>query len=152
MSGSALGIQALNSNSGSGRSAVRERYGAYAIEHDGGVKGSKIALSGCPEKEAATIGRIEVAEGLPHPMLDGVWGKLSPTAKLSYLISPFGEKSIDEVCRCAAGRTGVRVSSWAVRDLGTLQTQPTRVPGRRRSMSGASTRPRGTASAWAYTR
>ncbi|MCY2990129.1 MAG: hypothetical protein NTY19_19985 [Planctomycetota bacterium] len=45
--------------------------------------GSKIALFGCPEKEAlATIGNIEVAEGLPHPMLDGVWGKISPTARL----------------------------------------------------------------------
>ena len=101
----ALGIQALNIQT-VGSAAVRP-YGsvmeANAIEHDGGVKGSKIALFGCPEKDAlATIGRIEVAEGLPHPMLDGVWGKLSPTAKLSYLICPFGEKSIDEVCRYAA--------------------------------------------------
>ena len=27
-----------------------------------------------------TIGAIEVAEGLPHPMLDGVWAKKSPRA------------------------------------------------------------------------
>lgn len=106
----ALGIQALNIQT-VGLAAARP-FGsvleAYAIEHDGGVKGSKIALFGCPEKEAlATIGQIEVAEGLPHPMLDGVWGKVSPTAKLSYMISSFGENDIDEVCRYA-GQAGLK--------------------------------------------
>ena len=44
--------------------------------NDGGVAGSKIALFGCPAKEAlSTIGKIEIAEKLPHPILDGVWGK-----------------------------------------------------------------------------
>jgi len=100
----ALGIQALNIQT-IGLASPRP-FGsvleAYAIEHDGGVRGSKIALFGCPEQEAlATIGKIEVAEGLPHPMLDGVWGKISPTAKRSYLIAPFGEQTIDEVCQYA---------------------------------------------------
>jgi hypothetical protein len=83
---------------------------ATAIEHDGRVKGSSIALFGCPRAKALeTIGQIELAEGLPHPMLDGVWGKISPTAKLSYLIVPFGEDTIDEACRYAeqAGLTTV---------------------------------------------
>ncbi|HOS92829.1 MAG TPA: hypothetical protein PLQ54_05920 [Armatimonadota bacterium] len=71
---------------------------AYAIEHDGGVVGSAIALFACPATDAlARIGEIEVAEGLPHPMLDGEWGKVSRTAKLSYLISPFGEQTIGAV-------------------------------------------------------
>ncbi len=65
--------------------------------NDGGVVGSKIALFACPAKEAlATIGEIEKAEGLPHPLLDGVWGKISPTANCAYLIVDFEEKTIDQ--------------------------------------------------------
>jgi hypothetical protein len=64
--------------------------------HDGGVVGSKIALFACPAAKALdTIGVIELAEGLPHPMLDGVWGKLAPNATSSYLIVDFGEDTID---------------------------------------------------------
>jgi len=64
---------------------------------DGGLVGSKVALFGCPASEAlATIGKIEVAEGLPHPILDGVWAKISPNATESYLIVGFGEKDLDQ--------------------------------------------------------
>jgi len=96
----AIGIQALNIQTVGG--AAGKRYGsdlyAYAIEHDGGVVGSRIALFGCAADQAlATIGKIEVAEGLPHPMLDGVWGKVSPTARRSYFIVGFGEKNLDAV-------------------------------------------------------
>ena len=96
----AIGIQALNTQTVAG--AARKKYGsllyAYAKDHDGGVAGSKIALFGCsPDKALATIGQIEVAEGLPHPMLDGVWGKVSPTARLPYMIVAFGESDIDAV-------------------------------------------------------
>ncbi|HUT24451.1 MAG TPA: hypothetical protein VM492_08935 [Sumerlaeia bacterium] len=60
------------------------------------VVGSKIALFGCAaEKALATIGEIELAEALPHPMLDGQWGKVSETARVSYLIAPFGETNLD---------------------------------------------------------
>jgi hypothetical protein len=96
----ALGLQGLNVQTIGG--AAPRDYGsvlyAYSIEHDGGVIGSKIALFGCPAPAALeTLGKIEVAEGLPHPMLDGVWGKVSPTARLSYLIVPFGEGNLEEV-------------------------------------------------------
>ncbi len=68
--------------------------------NDGGVVGSKIALFGCPEElTLETIGKIEVAEGLPHPMLDGIWAKISPTATASYLIMNFNEKNIDEALK-----------------------------------------------------
>lgn len=64
---------------------------------DGGVVGSKIALFAGPAPQAlATIGAIEEAEGLPHPLVDGVWGKMSPTANASYLIIDFGEGNIDQ--------------------------------------------------------
>ncbi len=63
---------------------------------DGGVVGSRIALFACPESQALeTIGAIELAEGLPHPMLDGVWAKRAPGATASYLIIDFGETTID---------------------------------------------------------
>ncbi len=64
---------------------------------DGGVTGSAIALFAVPEARALeTIGEIEVKEGLPHPMLDGKWAKVSPTSTSSYLIVDFSEKSIDD--------------------------------------------------------
>jgi hypothetical protein len=64
---------------------------------DRGISGSKIALFGCPvEKTLETIGAIEVAEGLPHPEINGVWGKESKEASAAYLIMGFGEKDIDQ--------------------------------------------------------
>jgi hypothetical protein len=60
------------------------------------VVGSKIALFGCPEPKALDrIGEIEVAEGLPHPVIDGVWYKKSPELGRSYLIADFDEQTID---------------------------------------------------------
>jgi len=73
-----------------------EKYIAPAFD-DGGVKGSKIALFGCPsDKALLTIGEIEVAEGLPHPVIDGEWGKTARSATASYLIIDFGEESLDK--------------------------------------------------------
>jgi hypothetical protein len=116
----AFGIQALNVGTTGGRpkeypdlgvggendAAARIDPGsavqAYSREYDGGVIGSKIALFGCPaEKALEIIEQIEIAEGLPHPMLDGEWGKTSTTAKLSYLITGFGENSVDEILEYA---------------------------------------------------
>lgn len=72
------------------------RYVAPAYD-DGGVMGSRIALFGCPTADAlATLERIELDEGLPHPVIDGVWGKRSPTATASYLIVDFGEETVDQ--------------------------------------------------------
>jgi hypothetical protein len=63
---------------------------------DGGVIGSKIALFGCAEGDAlATLGEIEVAEGLPHPTIDGEWGKTAPTAAAAYVIMPFNEANVE---------------------------------------------------------
>ncbi len=73
-----------------------ERYVAPAYD-DGGLVGSKIAIFGCSEENAlTTIGKIEVEERLPHPMIDGVWGKESPGATASYLIIGFGEENLDQ--------------------------------------------------------
>lgn len=73
-----------------------ERYTAPTF-HDGGIVGSKIALFGSPSENAlATVGAIEVAEGLPHPTIDGQWGKTAPSASAAYLILPFSESTIHE--------------------------------------------------------
>ncbi len=73
-----------------------EKYAAPAY-NDGGVIGSAIVLFGCPACDALkTIGEIEVAEGLPHPLIDGEWGKVARTATASYLIIDFGEENIDK--------------------------------------------------------
>jgi len=62
------------------------------------VVGSKIALFGCKEIDALNrIGEIEIAEGLPHPMIDGVWSKISPQTGRSYLIADYSESTIDEL-------------------------------------------------------
>lgn len=63
---------------------------------DGGVVGSKIALFGSTASQALeTIGEIEIAEGLPHPMIDGQWGKKAPGASAAYMILNFGEEDIN---------------------------------------------------------
>ncbi|MCX6558917.1 MAG: hypothetical protein NTZ26_00250, partial [Candidatus Aminicenantes bacterium] len=62
------------------------------------VVGSKIALFGCPEPAIlAHLGEIELAEGLPHPLIDGVWAKVSPERGRSYLIVDYSEATIDEL-------------------------------------------------------
>ncbi len=66
-----------------------------AIPHET-VVGSKIALFGCPEpKTLDRIGEIEIVEGLPHPVVNGVWFKKSPDLGRSYLIADFDEQTID---------------------------------------------------------
>lgn len=64
---------------------------------DGGIIGSKVALFACPADQALpTIGEIEVAEKLQHPLLGGKWQKETEAATSSYLIVDFSEKTIDE--------------------------------------------------------
>lgn len=73
-----------------------DEYVAPAFD-DGGVVGSKIALFGAPaERALETLGAIELTEGLPHPMLDGVWAKMSPRASQAYVIMPFSEATADQ--------------------------------------------------------
>lgn len=76
-----------------------ERYISPAFD-DGGVIGSKIALFGCPVQQTLeTIGKIELAENLPHPGLNGNWAKKDKAASSAYLIYDFGEKTIEEAIK-----------------------------------------------------
>jgi len=72
------------------------------------MAGSKIAMFGCPAAMALeTIGEIELAEGLPHPILDGQWTKISPTATAAYMIMDFNEANIDMALE-ATKKSGLR--------------------------------------------
>ncbi|MCX6227037.1 MAG: hypothetical protein NTV01_20200, partial [Bacteroidia bacterium] len=75
---------------------AHDYYVAPAFD-DGGVIGSSIALFGCKATEALkTIGEIEIAESLPHPMIDGEWGKTAKSATAAYLIMNFGVKEFED--------------------------------------------------------
>jgi len=61
-----------------------------------GIPGSAIALFGIEEPNALElIGQIEQEEGLPHILIDGEWVKSSPLAGRPYIISNFGEATVD---------------------------------------------------------
>lgn len=93
-------------------------YEAPAFE-DGGMVGSAIALFGSDRSNALeTLGAIELAEGLPHPMMDGIWAKQAPRAAQAYVIMPFSEKTIDRALDIVE-RAGMQIlyhpdpfSSW----------------------------------------
>ncbi len=77
-------------------------------EAEGAVTGSAIALFGCqPGNVVATIGKIEVAEGLPHPEINGVWVKESRETGRAYAISPFTEGNVDQMIAYAQ-KAGLR--------------------------------------------
>ncbi|RBL90498.1 hypothetical protein [Chitinophaga flava] len=76
--------------------------------NDGGVVGSKIALFGVVNADVLpTISQIEIAEGLPHPLLDGEWGKQASHASESYLIMDFGVDNLQEAME-ATKQAGLR--------------------------------------------
>jgi len=65
---------------------------------DAFIKGSKVALFGCKQQDALeNIGKIEVEQGLPHPMFDGEWGKTNRDCQCSYMITNFSEETLDFV-------------------------------------------------------
>ena len=63
---------------------------------DGGLIGSSVAIFGTqPGHVLHSISSIEIAEGLPHPELNGKWSKLAPEASSAYMIMGFGEEDFD---------------------------------------------------------
>ena len=76
----------------------------------GGAGGHHRPAHAMPEPDRtllAAIGRVELAEGLPHPLLDGVWFKESPERFRSYLmVHDLGEANVDEIIRIARGGFG----------------------------------------------
>lgn len=63
-----------------------------------GLANVSYALIGAPgDKLLMTMGDVEREMGLPHPTLGGVWGKISPEVKKSYLFVDFDEENIDKM-------------------------------------------------------
>ncbi len=84
-----------------------ESYEAPSYEDNGPV-GSQIALFGVPKENALkTIGEIEVKEGLPHPLIDGQWGKEARSASAAYMIMSFNESNIEK-CLEYTKKAGLR--------------------------------------------
>ncbi len=71
-------------------SGAADKDGAEAcvvLGDDAYIPGAAIALIACPRDELLDIiGDMEIAEGLPHPTIDGVWAKKSPRSSESYMM------------------------------------------------------------------
>ncbi len=62
------------------------------------VVGSRVAVFACPSAGALDrIAAIELAERMPHPILDGQWVKQWSGRGRSYLIAAFTEATVDEL-------------------------------------------------------
>ena len=73
------------------------RYFSPAYKDDGGVIGSKLAIFGIATPDVlSVISSIELKENLPHPLIDGLWGKQNRKSTESYLIMSFGESNLQE--------------------------------------------------------
>ena len=65
---------------------------------DAHISGASFALFCCKREDALDmIGKIEVAEGLPHPMLKGEWAKTTREAMRSYLIAEFKPDNFEQL-------------------------------------------------------
>jgi hypothetical protein len=62
------------------------------------VVGSRIALFGVAADSALErVGEIEIAEGLPHAVYQGIWSRKNKELGRSYMIAGFSEGTIDEM-------------------------------------------------------
>lgn len=91
------------------------------------VVGSKIAVFSCDEpKTLDLIEKIELAEGLPHPLINGLWTKKLYQRGHSYLIADYTEDNIDTLINYTK-RAGLislyhsgPFSNWGHFDLDTV--------------------------------
>ncbi len=65
------------------------------------VGSALVVFGSAPAEALPLIGRIELAEGLPHPMIEGEWVRTSGATGRPYLISNFSEKNVDEMLEYA---------------------------------------------------
>ena len=87
-----------------------------------GFEGAKVAIIGVPtnppepaNKLLDAIEQVELEQGLPHPMIHGVWIKRAPKRFASYLMaSGVGEHNIDQVIEFAKGGFGcIEIYPWS---------------------------------------
>ncbi len=85
-----------------------------------GIVGAKVAIvgvpTGGPEPSSKLLDAIEVVEleqGLPHPLINGVWIKRAPERFASYLmVSGVNQQNIDQVIEFARGGFGCVEIFW----------------------------------------
>ena len=112
-----------------------DRYVAPRFD-DGGVVGTKIALFGTPtERILETLAAIEVAEGLPHPTIDGEWGKTARSASAAYIILNFSEDDVSDAITWTK-RAGLRYlyHPEPFRNWGHFELRNDRFPGGREGL------------------
>ena len=91
-----------------------------------GFKGARVALFAAPnEKLLDVVEAIEIAEPeVPHVTLDGVWARVSPDSRKSYLFIDMTEQNVDEVIRIAKelrfGYILIYANTWAT-SLGSYE-------------------------------
>lgn len=95
------------------RDGVGANFTAIRGEPGRTVAGSAVAVYGCAnEEELDVIEQIELAEGLPHPVEDGVWMKRSPLARVPDLWMHLDEKSIGRRIEMARRMGGAYLCSF----------------------------------------
>lgn len=67
-----------------------------------GMVGHAVAIASSPRQRfLESMRRIEIATGLPSPLLDGVWAKTSPDAREGYLFTDLTEANVQQTIRYA---------------------------------------------------
>ena len=99
-----------------GRAALTARcYREYGLE------GAKVAVVGVPLEPPGSTDRlldmieeVELDQGLPHPVVDGVWIRRSPKRHDSYLMAAgVTEENVDQVVEFARGGFGcIEILNW----------------------------------------
>jgi len=100
-----------------------------------GIEGAKVAIFAVPtgrpdpgNKVLDAIEGIELEQGLPHPMFNGVWIKRAPERFASYLmVSGINQRNIDDVIRFAKGGFGCVELTWW-RSTPTYEPNPAQFP------------------------
>lgn len=85
-----------------------------------GIEGAKVAILGVPtgrpdpaSKLLDAIEVVELEQGLPHPMVGGVWIKRAPQRFSSYLmVNGITPENVDEVIKFAKGGFGCVEIDW----------------------------------------
>lgn len=99
------------------------KYKQYVEPINVDFEGSAIAMFGCPsDKTLDVIEQIEINEGLPHPMLNGVWVKKSKIPGEAYLLNegdPAKSLHYAEACGFQLVHIGDIFQSWGHFGLNT---------------------------------
>ena len=98
---------------------------------DAGIEGASVALFACPKGDALNrIAAIELAENLPHPLVDGEWCKSNRAATKSCLVSDFSASDLDFILeKCQFSGLEYLCHSNAFGTLGHFKWNPDFVTG-----------------------